>query len=182
MQTVPEWVRNRAEAYAVDRVGRDYYDKNYELAGYAEQHTASTSEFDFRLTGYVVTFSYRPLKRLGVEAALPVTVSTDQTKEPVGFIALVDNSGRIIEPSVTREQALSIVETHNVPNFDRAKVHVSFLPPFGSDSESRWLWRVTVDQSWKDGCSTVIDASVDAISGRFEQTEQKPGFCATGSF
>jgi hypothetical protein len=170
--SIPAEVVERAEAYVRRAVAKeddkDYFAKNYRFV-------RERSEFYFELAEshrYFLHFEYAPLARIGAgeEGRGPdVIVQAYDGKHARidGFVAAVDERGRVVEPRIPRGVALALAATR-FPKVPRDRMSASLVTPswVWGEKVTRFTWAVYVteeDAAKEHGVTTTV--YVDAVSG-----------------
>jgi hypothetical protein len=176
----PSSILDRAWSYIEEQVGADYARANYELAD------TSASYYDSPPLGptnepswYWLSFRYRPLSRLGVDdTRIFLKMFMQGTGSVIGCVARLEGSHNVVEPRVSRAEALRIAKTADIEGLDMAKAKPHFDMPIGEDCDDPWVWRIETPVIGATGsCREMIAAVVDSATGVL--TVEHPGTSCT---
>ena len=165
-ESIPSEIIKRAEAYIASKVGSRYATSNYVIV--PEESTSSkTSEGEVE---YFLSFRFLPAERLGAtDARVFVRVFSDPEFVPYDWVATLDESGSPVDPVVTREEAIAILATLDVPGFDPQAVSGSLRRPSHLPEPpwfQGWTWVLKVPQQNPGAdCPKHYLVSVNAVSG-----------------
>lgn len=192
---IPPELIKVADDYIIAKVGEDYFRKNYVLAEESKGYTGQYS-------AYRIIYNYLPLEKIGAssriiadEAKVYVTVPDSAVPGSLSvpyFIAIIEN-GKIIEPIVTKDHAITIAKEYlaqRVPMLkatlseDKKHPTVFYMSTRSARMEwtevpeqrpaelfKKWIWRINFqvpDNNYPD-CMTEVTARVNAVTGSVEQ-------------
>jgi hypothetical protein len=148
----------------VAQVGKTYFDANYRFSEPASQYGCSANE----QKEYRVAFEYSPLKKISDRGIVTAVVYTSgKTVKPYGYVATV-REDEVVEPTVTRAQALRILR-RKVP-FNPKKAFVRMDTPRGLSGKLKtFSWAISIPLKMKNGQSGSMTHFIDASTGKIVQ-------------
>lgn len=161
---VPEPILKIAKNHVITQVGRTYFGANYRFLESASLYSRSgNNEKQYR-----VAFEYAPLKKLGDRGIVTAVVySSGKTVRPYGYVATVRND-EVVEPTVTRAQALRILRRKTT--FELKKAFVRIDTPGGLNPKLKtFSWAISIPLKPKNGRTGIVTHFVDAVSGKIIQ-------------
>lgn len=159
MDSIPADIKEKADNYIIDAVGKQYFLENY-------KYDKDLSERKSRPNDIWVHYKYKPLEMIHVpEPFAKVRISREKLLEHYSYVVQKDGAD-IIEPVVSREAALDALK-RKYPDVDFSDAHVRmWSPSWMHDFMKGWTWMITV--SWKDKSTTECgysqSYSVDAVT------------------
>lgn len=160
---LPKDVIERASQYIAGKVGRTYFDKNYRLL--TEPSYGNSFEGG---TEYFLYFEYLPLSRISGElGSLFVRMFSSPDYVPIDFVASVAPDGTILEPTVTKKEALHLV-SENMKISVSKPANAQVVVPNLFNQEKNWSWHVTISLPSNPGCFRTKLYSVDMVTARIE--------------
>ena len=157
----PQSIIGRADAYIIGMVGEEYFKKNY---------TFNREKSEYTPTEYSLRYQYAPLAEIGADDTLlfvPIIVGDDF--KPSVFVASVEK-GKILEPTISREDVLKMLEARNVNHFSRENTILHFATPNLFNKYKHWTWEVTIYGPKDDACdmlTIVRKIRIDAVTGNY---------------
>jgi hypothetical protein len=162
---LPATVIERADAFLATATSPEYAARSYVRIEGRFGEIVSSSK-DGTTSTYWLEYEYGPLKRIGADpATVTVRVPATPGTHAYGNVVLRDSGGNIVEPRVTRREAVDTVAALNLAHFDRARLRTSLSPP--TPHAYRWTWLISIPHPHEDGSSGWVSTAVtvDAVTG-----------------
>lgn len=150
MQDIHPELFKQAEDHIIERVGKEFYLKNYTFLREASHchklEPEKTPCYDIppNRTSCSLQFEYLPMSRLiGQKARISITAFNQPNTVKSRYIADTDGKGRGIEPTITKEKALEILqEQYDLPE----KTYIELRKPSGSPyGPQGFSWRISYE-------------------------------------
>lgn len=164
--TVPESIVVRARAFLASSTNPSYQQTQYELVPDLTGVQRSTDCHGVAVA-YQLTFEYAALRRVNAESSrISFFFPVDPDCPATGFVAVRAADGTIVEPQVSREQAIeaSHHDSGHVPA-DWLLTHATVLPR-PETPVAGWQWDVYFREPSKGDCFRTRDVVVDGKTGR----------------
>ena len=164
-------IRARADAYVVDKVGRDYFERKYRFArGRSEYYAENTGRGRFFLR-----YVYAPLRELGGEEAVTVETYDGDNPTTSGHVATV-RDGRVVEPTVTQARAVGTA-AGRFPHAPRERIAPMLITPswFWGEKVTTFTWAVYVTEVDRpdDDHGKTTTLFIDAETGQELGTKER---------
>ena len=152
-----------ADGYIIHKVGKHYFKDNYTFVRVkSEFHATKDGKRE-----YFLRYKYKPLQRIG-SAELVFIRMFDGIYTPQDYVASI-NEGRVIEPTVPKEQALNTASKEfTIMPTDGVAVHM-VTPNRMYSHLKNWTWVVCVNRrsTSQPELGTTTTIFVDAVTGKY---------------
>jgi len=168
---IPPDIIKKGSAYIAGEVGQEYFENNYKFVRPKSSYNKWHVNPDYELT-----YDYVPLSRVDPGRLITVSVSGNEGSQQKGFVAVIKSSPAsekrvIIEPKITRQQALHIISKLKLPKFEKTyanlKLDSELWIPGNRGNAEGWTWMLYYDDpdfGWTD--TPIGFVTIDATTGK----------------